>query len=678
MSVNTKNRTIEIARRMAQLGQPDQACKAYTLALSQLDDDPDLKLEAALYIFQNGGDYKIAYTAFVELYNHGYDQADLLDLLTGAFYTPNMKQLQTRYEKNCKLLSKYPYIFRKDFLPFGQLPIRFFPFDDDGYVPFDTTRGRFEKYVNFNEKRITHNFFRDLDQPILAHDVHSAYELHYLNDNVRKSEWVAKDNHIYLHYSSWAQFCAYLQVINVRTLLEDKKFVFLIEDELDQYPIDFKNHFGIDYSQYTVEPLHIREINRLIWHVQLSFHNGGDFFNEVFDGHPNLIAMPSLLQDEIEETLEKIKNKLKERNEMGFKVPVDGDTDKVWRLSEELGELKDVTDKDIMVFCYLVVSDLRTLDFSSRIVPAIFYQPHFGRLQYNIGTFDNGNAILVSEDYERIRDNAAVQGFKYIKTFTPMRRITTSHGGAMRYSVSTTNKKINVDGKMLYPVMNRPVVDRALNRSYLIDPQDRLYQDSILVRFEDGKLNPKATFTALCAFLDLPYTESMTYCSSAGERDPQEFSTNVRGFDPAPVYRTYDEYIGDAERYYLEYFMRDAYEAYGYDFQTYDGASVDMDKVKQLFEQMDRQNELVRESWEYSLKDIAISEPEHWRQRNITAEEWVKNTLEDRMRCIQADQLRVSEIMLGSLHFVNKNGQPLKLMPKLELDPTLLEQPLYH
>ena len=44
----------------------------------------------------------------------------------------------------------------------------------------------------------------------------------------------------------------------------------------------------------------------------------------------------------------------------------------------------------------------------------------------------------------------------------------------------------------------------------MVDWQDRLFQDSVLVRFEDGKLNPKATFTALAAFLDLPYTKSMT------------------------------------------------------------------------------------------------------------------------------------------------------------------------
>ena len=68
---------------------------------------------------------------------------------------------------------------------------------------------------------------------------------------------------------------------------------------MEQYPIDFKERFGIDYSQYKVEPLHIREINRLIWHTQLSYHNGGDFFNEIFDSHSNLLVMPSVMFNEV-------------------------------------------------------------------------------------------------------------------------------------------------------------------------------------------------------------------------------------------------------------------------------------------------------------------------------------------------------------------------------------------
>ena len=74
--------------------------------------------------------------------------------------------------------------------------------------------------------------------------------------------------------------------------------------------------------------------------------------------------------------------------------------------------------------------------------------------------------------------------------------------------------------------MTDELSERLLNRNYMVDWQDRLFQDSVLVRFEDGKLNPKATFTALAAFLDLPYTESMTYCSRNGERDPESLKGN--------------------------------------------------------------------------------------------------------------------------------------------------------
>jgi len=40
--------------------------------------------------------------------------------------------------------------------------------------------------------------------------------------------------------------------------------------------------------------------------------------------------------------------------------------------------------------------------------------------------------------------------------------------------------------------------------------------------------------------------------------------------------------------------------------------------------------------------------------------------------------LSVAKELLKSLEFVNEKGLPLKFIPKLKLDRTLLEQPLYH
>ena len=178
------------------------------------------------------------------------------------------------------------------------------------------------------------------------------------------------------------------------------------------------------------------------------------------------------------------------------------------------------------------------------------------------------------------------RGFKYIKTFTPMRRFTTSHGATVKFMYNSAlegaekRKKGEEKGKAVAVVPDAGT-QRVLNRSFMIDWQDRLYTDSVLVRFEDGKLNPRATFTALAAFLDLPYTESMTYCSLNGEIDPESLAGNDLGFSTAALYRTYDDYTNDAERTYIEYFLRDAYEYYGYGFQYYDSQPVTLERAKE-------------------------------------------------------------------------------------------------
>lgn len=661
---------LEIARRMVELDQQKHAVTAYTLALGEVrGKDPDVELEAALYLLQHGGNYKVAYDVFLSLYQRGFRQPELLSLMTEAFYQPNVKLLKSRYEKNCRLLAKYPYLFRKDFLPFDWLPIRFYPYDDRHHVPFFVEQETFGERVDLQHPVISRNFFRDLEQPILAEDVYSQYELEYLRDNVRKSEWVGRENHIYLHYTNWATFCSYLQVINLRPLLEEQKFVFLIEEERDLYPLDFQARFGIDYSEYPVKPLGIREIHRLIWHTQLSSHNGGDFFNEIFDNHPNLIVVESVMLYHIQEQMDNLRNLLNKGGEVLFESPIgDGDLKKPQRLADQLNRMHDRTDKDIFVALYLSIADLRPLDAASRIVPAIFFQPHFHNYHCTLAANQQNRAAIDSEEYQKLKEFSPLKGFRYIKTFTPMRRPTNSTGASLRFM----QRQIN-DWKPGEDVLTVPdeITERVLNRNYMVNWQDRLFQDSVLVRFEDGKLNPKATFTALAAFLDLPYTESMTYCSKNGERDPESMQGNDRGFDPAAVYRTYEEYLGPEERYFLEYFMRDVYQRYGYDFQYYDGSPMDEEQMNDLIERMHGCTDLILASYEKALKHKVFFEDEDPEQRRQEILQDIKENMMEKRR-------EIASVLMRGLHFINKNGAPLNFMPSLELDPALLEQPLYH
>ena len=672
-------RTLEIARKLAQLNERENACQAYKLALHETGgSDPETELEAAMYILQygRGDDYKVSYTVFHDLYNRGFCKEDILSIMDGAFYAPNVKLLQTRYRKNCALLAKYPYIFRKDFPEFEDLPIRFYPFDDNSYTLYYPAEERFGNYINVKETVIRHNFFKDLENPILAQDVYSQYELEYLRDNVRRSEDVARENHIYLHYNSWEEFCAYLTCLNVKPLLEEKKIVFLFGDELEQYPIDFKARFNIDYSQYTLQPVRIREVTRLIWHTQLSTHNGGDFFNEIFDDHPNLLVLPSIMMSEITEEIEKLRDlmdqapSLKHAQEMfvNWENP---------RMVEELYHMKNRTAQDCMVAIYMQ-NKVAThgLDPASRIAPAVFFQPHFSNIVYTLEIDGKGNTVLDAVNYEEVKKSPIFRSFKYIKTFTPMRRFTTSHGATVRFMyasaiIATKEKKEDEE----VTVVSDAVSERIFNRSFMIDPDDRLYRDGILVRFEDGKLNPKATFTALAAFLDLPYTETMTRCTEAG----REAYTpgNAVGFDPVSIYRTYDDYVNDNERYFIEYFLRDAYEYYGYDFQWYDGEPVDEDKIEQLVSGFTTINHYLRETWK-KVYENAVVKVNGERVQAEKEKKYQDQMLEDRIRQFDEKRIANAKLLLRGLRFVNKRGQPLRMMPKLELDPALLEQPLYH
>ena len=647
--------TIEIARRLAELGQTEEAQAAYSLVLQEAAErNPELELEAASYLFFSQGNYQVAYTAFVSLYNRGFYQTELMDLMTQAFYLPNAEDQKKRYARNCAALAKYPYLFREDFPDFEALPVQFFPFNDEGYIPFFKAEHRFGAYVNFNDPVIDRYFFRDLDKPVLARDVFSQYQLEYLNDNVRKSEWVGRENHIYLHYTDWTTFCAYLQCLELRPLLSEKKLVFLMEGEIEQYPIDFHARFGIDYAQYPVRPIGIGEVTRMIWHTQLAAHNGGDFFNEIIYGHPNLLSYESIMFDNIQKAVAEVKANWRR---VDWLTP---------RLRRQLSRIKRPTDKDFLVALFLDRQDISgSLDHGSRIAPALFFQPHFSNMIYDIRESElKGAPMLYSEQYEAIRTSPLFHGFRYIKTFTPMRRITTSYAASVRFMLDREAQGEEVK------VVPDVLAERLVNRSFMVDQWDRLYRDSVLVRFEDGKLNPRATFTALAEFLDLPYTESMTYCSSRKGIDPESLKGNARGFDPATVYRTYDEFANDEERAFLEYFLRDAYEYYGYDFHYYQGEPVDEAWIEQKIRGFTCLDGYIEKSYQDVVQSKEISFKNGETPIDVTAVAPIPG--------YQSNRRRIADFLLRGLRFVNKQGQPLKMMKPLKLDPALLEQPLYH
>jgi len=231
---------MEIARKFLALDEKDEAVKAYKLALGECRGrEPRAEFECALNILQfgHGEDYKISFRTMADLFNRKFAQAEIRDIMKLAFYQPHARELQKCYDRNCRLLARYPYIFRKDFPDFEALPIKFYPYAADQYMLFDVEKQVFGELFAPYDQIIRHNFYIDLENPVLVEDVFSQNELEYLVDNVRRNEWLARKNKIYLHYTAWPVFCAYLQVWDLPPLLQDEKIVWLIEDDIRRYNV---------------------------------------------------------------------------------------------------------------------------------------------------------------------------------------------------------------------------------------------------------------------------------------------------------------------------------------------------------------------------------------------------------------------------------------------------------
>ncbi len=651
--------------------------------------DKHAELKAAIFLLKQELSLQAARNKIQELYDDESFRGECLKALDREFCNLKTYKPSDIYKRNCRRLSQYPYCFKEDFIDPEELTIKFYKLPKGGYLPFMKETGTFGNFITLDWPVVFHYFFENLDDPVLAYDVYSQYELEYLHDSVRRSEDIGRDNHVYLYYTDWAMFCNFLQCLDMMPLLKDEKVVFLFEDQIDLYPIDFEESFGIDYSAYPVKPFRISEICRLIWHSQASAHNGGDYFNEVFDSHPNLIVNPSVEFTDIMKSVKELKKEIKAAKnleEAYQRLP-----GLLPDLTKELFMMRKRTDKD--VFVALNLNNIGTnpqnqfkpyLDFNSRIAPILFCQPHFDQNQHRIRIDESGRAILTAEQDAEVKKTNIFYGFKYIKMFVPLRRITTSYAASMRFVhnrlLALDNKEEVSEEDLRKAIFFDTMTERMLSRNYLVDRRDRLYTDCILVKFEDAKLNPEATFRALAEFLDIPYTTSMTYCSLFGEVDPESYDGNVRGFSTDAVYRTYDDYANDDERYFLEFLFQDAYLHYGYDYHYFDKKEVDLARLDELVQGFTTANKFIHDSWMRSAsqlasvqldgKDIEV-DPDDTETWETIIGQYIQRYSDTRKNIAKS-------VMLSQLKFFNDDGTPLDFIPQLIIDPELLKEPLYH
>ena len=503
------------------------------------------------------GEFEQGFAELADAYAQGQSDPTVLRDLKEAFWKPNLDEMEHTFQKNVAFLEKYPFLLTKNFVAPTENDRLLFPLTDELFYCFDQRRQVLSPLIVESERE-TRYFFRDLDQPLFVESEYDLYNLRFLRDNVRRSKDFAGDNHIYLHYADADAFSVLLYYSDMEALCTDEKFVVLIGDEKDLYPLDFKTRFGIDYGKMKPQKLRIEEMQRIcFWYkrgysgtdfgLHLLNHNhyimmrhGGDiFYKSYIMGRP--FFQTNLPRKVIEDTakvytIESL-TALYHHPDIKWGV-VDFANFIQWLKTSAIGQFT-LPELFRAYFIYKYHRDKPHMN--PRIVPVILWEPH-------INDVDIHNPLVLDFPYRTVLNS-------------------------IRDPIITVGRIYQREGSIF--------ITQTLSIGLSMDPE--LRKDYYGYRLEDAKLYPKETCQAICETLNIPYDPDMLNNDYEEELGGINGEPAVRGFDPAPLYRNVDAVLSRFDQCRLQIFFDPILKHYGYSTFDFEECPMDDDDVTFLF-----------------------------------------------------------------------------------------------
>lgn len=503
-----------------------------------------MSIQDAIALFDQG-QYKEAFERFAMIYNESenlQEQQNIMSILQEAYYAPNVDELQENYEKNIAALSDYPYFWDKQFTSFSDLSFLLFPTGDDSYYVYDKQIDRFIGEYDGTTRHQMRYFFQNLDHAIKVEDEDNLYNLTFLFDNVRRSEDVAMDNHIYLLYNSWCPLQRVLQVGDITPILEHQKFVFLIGKQNHRcYPINFKKKFGIEYHKMDVQPVRIQEVKRICYWYKHAYSGTmlsygildassvtGAFYAHDFHTYSTInnsniqLPLSKILENPYFETSISDIYQLLEQD-VSISLP-DIKPYLQW-LAKRYEPDDTLTVLDIFKSYFIYKQEQKKP--VCRITPLIFFDPHIWRC-------DIYNKIL--------------HEFPYCITLTCMRNPITVFGRSYQYGL------IGWDRFQTQYIL-------ASDYTHAQFLSEQLKKNYWGFRFEDLKTKPESTIRSICKQLNIPFEQNMLDVQAPMT---DRAGNTVRGFDHSPLQRDISNVLSDFDQMRLKIFYDPILEYYDY------------------------------------------------------------------------------------------------------------------
>lgn len=478
-------------------------------------------------------------------------EIEVINLLSQFFYKPNLEQFEATFKKNEKLLRNYPYLLNKRLVEISKSPFLLLPITEKIFYFYDKTNCTFTK-IEVNSRKETKYFFENVENPIYVEEEFNEFNLNFLVDNVRASEDLAKENHIYLQYQNSEKFSLLLYYIDLEPLLKQKKIVFLIGEESNLYPIDFKERFNIDYEAMEFQEVRPEEVKRIAPQFISGTQGGHRFLREIVDGHPNLLSLRAFNILMIDLFYDKAGNEFSHTDFVEnlenwspypprynqYQIP----PDYMNHLLRNVKKYKPKSCCEKLACCHLSYANWINQPLKSRVVPMIYSYFHgaYGQLK---NSFDLVQKIVSS--------------FPYVYTHQLVRDpIISLQGRAEHFHKQTVSGKTLIFRKNFIKSQYVYVRKPNLNINF--------FKNIYIIRFEDLKLNPKATILSLCSTFNLPLDEILFSTTLDGVAVLTTNGLCANGFSIKTLYRERPQFFNEDDCAILEQIMFPDYESFEY------------------------------------------------------------------------------------------------------------------
>lgn len=510
-----------------------------------------MDIQEQINLFEEGK-YTEAFLGFIQKYNQESENTNkltIMNILMEAYLLPVINSFEQNYAHNLKLLQNYPYLFIKEQdlkFDFDNFKFLLFPYTDDSYYIFDKEANAFIADYNPTTDAKMQYFFKDLSKAIQVHNEDNLYNLTFLFDNVRKSENVGCDNHIYLMYDDVKTLQRLMLVCKLDDILVDQKFVFLIgKENYNLYPLDF-SQYGIDYSKIKPKKVQIDEVCRLHFWWNRAFC-GSLLSLNLFNENPYLVSKLAFYRQEQYENfpfpfflLPLFKNEENDHKlDFGLSFTIDELLDRYKsvdisknyqkflefkRFLKQYDEKRPYSVYELFKLIFLYHYYLKHPKANPRIGPVLIWDPHIYPYQFKFTAF--------------------IKLFKYYSIFNSTRNPIIAAGRAYQYG-----KRIFLynDYKSIFHM------DKEFQKKYYS------------FKFEDIKQYPRETIKAICEYLNVPFDEAMLQTKAQFQtRNSDAQKEIVKGFDLAPLRRNVDSVFSKFDQARLAVFFEPIFKHFNY------------------------------------------------------------------------------------------------------------------